>query len=89
MSTGRPGRRNESVGACATDHVDDAPDCRLVGAPQRLDDLHGHQRARDAADARAAQHARLRGQADEATGDRAEDRAHWQWQHSSIGSANK
>lgn len=62
-----------------TDHVDGAPDGRLVGAPHRevgLDDLHGHERAREAADARAAHHARLRGQPDESARDRAQDRAH-------------
>lgn len=75
--------RQRSESERGTDHVDDAPDGRLVGAPQgegRLDDLHGHQRARDAADARAAQHARLRGQPDQPAGDRAEDRAHCQYQ---------
>lgn len=86
FSGGKNIRRNRGAGArrqqakrAGTDHIDDAPDGRLVGAPQRegrLDDLHGHERARDAADARAAQHARLRGQPDQPAGDGAEDRAH-------------
>jgi hypothetical protein len=82
LETGEEGRMNcvTGIGGARTDHVDDAPDGReLVGAPYReggVDGLHGHERARDAADTCPAHHAGLRRQSDQPAGDRAQERAH-------------
>lgn len=60
-------------------HVEHAPDAGLVGAPNGhgpVHDLHGHHRAGDGADARAADQAALRGQPDDPAGDGTQNRAH-------------
>ena len=57
-------------------HVEDAPDPGAAGAPEAdggVDDLDGDERAGDGADARAAEQAALRGQADQAAGDRSQE----------------